>query len=207
LTHSQKLTLRNCDELRDLPPEIGKLSQLQDRIVSGCSLTELRVPEEIGGLPKIRHLHFSRCMNLPPQIVKLKTLEDLDLSFYLPPHLGKIVLSESKAFNDLSEEEYASMGIGELLALEYLDLSYCIWLERDPPKIFDLSSLAALTSTGCSMLFLPGLESSISLSRDASFLSRLLCGLFQPANRNHFDQYGPKKKLAILTTRACTVPS
>jgi hypothetical protein len=118
-----------------LPPEIGKLSQLQDLIVSGCSLTELRVPEEIGGLPKIRHLYLSRCMNLPPQIVKLETFEDLDLSFCQLEYctclhiLGKLSslrldLSGSKAFNDLSEEEYAPMGIGELLAIEYLDLSH-----------------------------------------------------------------------------------
>jgi hypothetical protein len=38
------------------------------------------------------------------------------------------------------------MGIGELSALEYLDLPNSNWLERVPPETFDLFSLTALTT-------------------------------------------------------------
>jgi hypothetical protein len=42
--------------------------------------------------------------------------------------LSRQDLSGSEALNDLSEEEYAPMKIGELSALEYMDFSYCTGL-------------------------------------------------------------------------------
>jgi Leucine-rich repeat (LRR) protein len=81
-------------ELRDVPSEIGKLTNLKKLSLEDNKLTEL--PSEIGKLTNLTRLDLSRNIfaDLPPEIGKLTNLTRLDLSRNvfadLPPEIGKL---------------------------------------------------------------------------------------------------------------------
>jgi hypothetical protein len=69
----KKFDLSHCHFLITLPPEIGDLKNLEESIILGC---------EIGELKKLRVLRLGNCeslMSLPPEIKKLSSLQDVGL--------------------------------------------------------------------------------------------------------------------------------
>src|SRR5690349_6690459 len=77
--HITRLILRNL-ELAYLPPNIGKLMDLEELDIS---LTRISIlPPEIGQLVNLRALdvHGSRVEQIAPEIGRLQKLETLDLS-------------------------------------------------------------------------------------------------------------------------------
>ncbi len=93
--HNQitRLDLYDCD-LKELPPEIGKLQYLTKLNLWGNKLSYL--PAEIVKLQNLKYLLLgnNKLNNLPLVIVKLQNLNLLDLSgnqlSYLPPEIGTL---------------------------------------------------------------------------------------------------------------------
>ena len=94
LTNLQHLNL-NGNELVSLPPEIGRLTNLAELEVNRNQLTSL--PPGIGRLTNLQQLslHGNRLINLSPEIGQLIHLQDLNLGRNqlesLPPEIGRLI--------------------------------------------------------------------------------------------------------------------
>ena len=82
------------DKLTSLPPEIGKLSNLEKL---NCHNNQIKtLPPEIGKLSNLEKLncHNNQIKTLPPEIGKLYKLKEFDCSFnileILPPEIGQL---------------------------------------------------------------------------------------------------------------------
>jgi internalin A len=82
------------NQLTALPPELGRLTQLQDLDVSHNQLTSL--PPEMGNLTQLQHLAVfgNQLTTLPPELGRLTQLQFLHVSHNqltaLPPELGRL---------------------------------------------------------------------------------------------------------------------
>ncbi len=79
------LDLRNCFELKSLPKEVGKLTQLIHLDLHGCQKLK-SLPKEVGKLTQLIHLDLPDCFRLkelPQSIGYLQTLQWLNLIFVL----------------------------------------------------------------------------------------------------------------------------
>ena len=134
------------EDIKELPPEIGRLTSLERLTVVGNELTSL--PPEIGQLTQLTSLSLAsnRLMSLPPELGELTDLTDLDLSenqlTSLPPEIGQLT-SLSELW--LGDNELTSLPpeIGQLAQLTQLDLGYNR-LETLPPEILQLTRLTLL---------------------------------------------------------------
>ena len=164
--HLKKLHLIYNSSLKELPPEIGNLTELEELSLFGSrveslpreigNLTELTyldtedtrigsVPAEIGNLTKLEtlNLSFSGLRSLPPEIGNLKKLQRLDLHANglstLPPEIGGL---ESLVNLSLQQNELTTLPpeIGSLAALKYLNL----WLNDVTSLPAEMGSLSSL---------------------------------------------------------------
>ena len=81
--------------LREVPPEIGELSNLEELHLNNTNINEL--PPEIGKLTKLKRLELGGTLleTLPPEIGNLTNLEILELQYNerlksLPPEIGNL---------------------------------------------------------------------------------------------------------------------
>ena len=87
--------------LASLPPEIGRLTALQELYLSFNQLTNLR--PEIGRLTALQKLDLSgnQLTSLPPEIGRLTALQELDLSANqltsLPPEIGRLTAPRARS--------------------------------------------------------------------------------------------------------------
>jgi Leucine-rich repeat (LRR) protein len=154
ITH---LDLSNND-ITTIPPEIGKLLQLQVLDLS-CNYHIAIIPPEIGNLSQLQVLDLSHNFNIvtiPPEIGKLLQLQVLNLSdngiTTIPPEIGNLlqlrelylkggIFSGSRTITIPPE-------IGNLLQLQVLDLSYNFSITTIPPQIGSLVQLKKLNLKG-----------------------------------------------------------
>ena len=165
---STKLDLSK-EGIADVPPEIGKLTNLQWLDLSGNELTSM--PPEVGQLTNLRHLNLgwnelislpleiraltnlrvldltmAQLTSLPPEIAQLTKLQVLDLEATqltaLPREIG--VLTNLRELN-LPMNRLTSLPpeIGQLTNLQMLDLGEN-QLTSLPPEIAKLTNLQAL---------------------------------------------------------------
>jgi internalin A len=143
-------------DLTALPPEIGKLANLEKLILGqwdeeieewiGNELSEL--PSEIGQLRNLQFLNLSynELSKLPPEIGQLRNLESLDLSgnnlIELPLEIGQLknLTYLNLLGNDLSK---LPPEIGQLRNLQFLDL-LSNQLSELPLEIGQLRNLRSL---------------------------------------------------------------
>ena len=80
------LSLRQCDNLRTLPPELAQLAQLEQLLLSQNSRFE-RLPPEVLLLPRLRMVDLWQCVRLqePPAALAARgvVLKGLPLSLTL----------------------------------------------------------------------------------------------------------------------------
>jgi internalin A len=130
--------------LTELPPEIGKLTQLETLILGKWN-------------PKTRELFGNQLNELPPEISLLKNLIRLDISgnrlTQVPPQIAQLNrLSELSLFsNQLTRVPEA---IGNLTSLKTLDLS-TNYLEIIPEAIGNLTSLIELDLSRNRLMLIP----------------------------------------------------
>jgi internalin A len=132
--------------LDNLPPEIGRLTQLQSLYLSSNRLGSL--PPEIGQLTNLQSLGLSRneLSGLPPEIGQLTQLQSLDLKGNLlgslPPEIGQLT---NLQLLDLEGNQLSGLPpeIGQLTRLQSLDLSRNR-LSGLPPEIGQLTNLRSL---------------------------------------------------------------
>ena len=145
LTRLQELYLVG-NHLTALPPEIGGLASLQTLILWKNQLTAL--PPEIGGLASLQTLDLgiNRLTALPPEIGGLASLKSLDLRgnrlTALPPEIGGLASLQTLILwnNQLTA---LPPEIGGLAHLQTLDLSWN-QLTALPPEIGGLARLQTL---------------------------------------------------------------
>ncbi|MFW9996091.1 MAG: leucine-rich repeat domain-containing protein, partial [Candidatus Odinarchaeota archaeon] len=100
------------NHLKELPPQIGQLTNLQELDLSENQLVSL--PAEIGKLTKLRSLTLMRneLTSLPAEMGQLKNLEILDLESNhlkeLPPQIGQLTNLQEL---DLEDNPLASLPI------------------------------------------------------------------------------------------------
>ncbi|KAK7260418.1 hypothetical protein RIF29_26443 [Crotalaria pallida] len=129
----RELKLHRCDELVSVDESVGFLSNLAYLSASECS--KLRFFLRNIYLPSLEHLSFSLCNNLEcfPEIDKEmgKPLKIylMDTSIELLPH-----------------------SVGNLVGLEYVDMTCCYKLQYLPSSLFMLPNLVTLKVGGCSQL-------------------------------------------------------
>ncbi|NGX37264.1 MAG: Internalin-A [Chlamydiae bacterium] len=157
-TLSQVQTLHLEDnQLTELPPEIGNLTQLLGLFLSNNQLTEL--PPEIGLLTQLKWLPLknNKFTEFPPEIGQLTQLTKLDLKHNqltsLPPEIGKL---SQLAFLDLQNNQLTSLPpeIGQLTNLKGLDL-YNNQVTSLPPEIGQLARLLKLNLENNQFTFRP----------------------------------------------------
>jgi len=119
-------TLYSFDnQITTLPPEIGKLSNLQTLSLSSNQITTL--PLEIGNLSKLRtlFLYKNQIKILPPEIGKLTQLQTLSLDYnqikILPPEIGNLS-NLQYLFLDNNQIKILPPEIGKLSNLQDLHL-------------------------------------------------------------------------------------
>ena len=132
-----RILMLDTNELKELPPEIALLQQLERMALSNNKLTSL--PSGFQNLKNLKSLHAANndFQEFPIQLIKLKNLEFLDLSDNhikaLPKGIGKMTSLESLLLfiNDLTKLPESICDLSELR---------CLWLGnnkiRQLPKNF-----------------------------------------------------------------------
>jgi len=135
LASLQRLDLRGCSALTQLPESFGKLGALRQLNLKDCSaLTQL--PESFGSLGALQKLDLSKCTaltQLPESFGKLGALRQLDLSYCI-------------ALTQLPES------FGSLGALVQLNLIGCRALTQLPKSFGSLGALQRLRLDDCPAL-------------------------------------------------------
>ncbi len=145
----QGLDLWWNDLTGEIPPELGKLANLEELNLGTNNLTG-EIPPELGKLANLKELDLgtNNLTEIPPELGKLANLEELDLSFNslteIPPELGKLASLRSLNL-------FASGLTGEIPPeLGDLDNLRSLWLEKNgltgeiPPELGDLDNLRSL---------------------------------------------------------------
>ncbi|KAF8020069.1 hypothetical protein BT93_G0692 [Corymbia citriodora subsp. variegata] len=131
------LDLNNCRRLKKLPGEVGELEELKELIFDSPVIIE--IPKSIGSLRKLEKLSARHCKSLreiPYSIGELQNLEHMDMSH--------------------SAIERLPCAIGRLKKLRSLSLRYCHNLKGEIPReIGDLSSLEILEITEARVIDMP----------------------------------------------------
>ncbi|MCA1900428.1 MAG: leucine-rich repeat domain-containing protein [Chloroflexi bacterium] len=136
--------------LTSLPPEIGRLTNLDSMLLFQNKLTSL--PPEISQLTGLTHLSLwdNKLSNLSLEIVQLTNLTELDLSknqlTSLPPEIGQLASLQNL---ELSENQLTSLPpeIGQLTNLTKLDLFFN-QLTSLPFELWKLPELKNLSISG-----------------------------------------------------------
>ncbi len=145
------------NQLTELPPEIGQLTELRTLMLDGNQLTEL--PPEIGQLTELRTLWLdgNQLTRLPPEIARLSHLQVAMLSenqlAELPPEIGRLTRLEELRLDGNQLTELPSE-IGRLSGLRTLRLDGN-QLTRLPPEIGQLTGLRTLRLDGNQLTELP----------------------------------------------------
>jgi len=118
-----EVLILSCNQLTEIPKEIGNLQQLRDLYLHYNQLIE--IPKEIGNLQQLRELTLScnRLTEIPKEIVNLQQLQILNLS--------------DNQLIEIPKE------IGNLQQLQNLDL-FCNQLTKIPKEIGNLQQLQKL---------------------------------------------------------------
>ncbi|WP_445248451.1 leucine-rich repeat domain-containing protein [Microcoleus sp. OTE_8_concoct_300] len=140
-----ELDLRGL-ELEELPPEIGKLSNLTQLYLSFNQITE--IPEEVGKLSNLTQLNLSdnQITEIPEEVGKLSNLTQLDLRnnqiTEIPEVVGKL---SNLTWLDLSDNQITEIpeAVGKLSNLTWLDLSEN-QITEIPEAVGKLSNLTQL---------------------------------------------------------------
>ncbi|KAG2243881.1 hypothetical protein Bca4012_069298 [Brassica carinata] len=158
-TSLEKLDLRGCSSLVELPSSIGNATNLQSLSLHGCSsLVEL--PSSIGNATNLQFLFLERCsslVELPSSIGNaMGNLKDLYFSdctclVGVPSSIGDAINLTRLDFSRCSSLVELPASIGNLHKLEYLILKECCKLEVLPVNI-NLKSLSELDLTACSLV-------------------------------------------------------
>ncbi|WOH16086.1 hypothetical protein DCAR_0935635 [Daucus carota subsp. sativus] len=145
-----KLNLMGCTSLKCLPGSLCSLTALEQLDLDDCSVLE-GLPDRLGNMKSLMMLSANNTaiINLPESIGRLKKLSKLSL------HRCKKL-------------KYLPSSICNLTAVEFVDFSYCTYLERLPDRIGDMESLNMLGAGGTAITSIP--ESIGDLSK----LSKLL---------------------------------
>ncbi|MBF0465738.1 MAG: TIR domain-containing protein [Nitrospirae bacterium] len=133
-------------EITTLPPEIGKLTNLQKLDISNNQLTHL--PSEIGKLTGLKELAISRnrLESLPPEIGKLTNLQSLAINnnqlTLLPPEIGNLTKLQTLFIHN-NQLIQLPPEIGKLTKLQTLFIRIN-QLTHLPPEIKKLTNLQKL---------------------------------------------------------------
>ena len=145
----------------EIPPELGRLSNLTDLYLDSNQLTG-EIPPELGGLSNLGflYLQFNQLTGgIPPELGRLSNLtwlelHDNQLTGGIPPELGRLsnLGALSLDSNQLTGE--IPPELGGLSNLTYLRLNYNRLTGEIPPELGGLSNLVALylsnnQLTGC----------------------------------------------------------
>ncbi|XP_039164706.1 disease resistance protein RUN1-like [Eucalyptus grandis] len=154
----ERLSFYNCINLVEIDPSIGKLKRLIHLNLKEC-LALKDLPEEIGRLTNLKLLASSGCfLKLPGSFGKLTSLKELDLSNIqiecLPDSIG------DKKFLSVLILRYTQIStlpetIGKLVKLESLSLFGCVKLRKLPDSIGKLESLQELNLSSTKITELP----------------------------------------------------
>ncbi|XP_030456461.2 disease resistance protein RPV1-like [Syzygium oleosum] len=167
------LSLRGCEKLKELPKEMGGLTNLRELLIDGSSIKEIpmaigrmrkleivsarycrslvRIDSSIGSLRNLHSLSLEQCHSLktlPDSIGKLTSLTRLCLSKSgvkeLPHSIGDLHNLKVLLMTHIFLESLPRT-IGRLKKLEELDASECKSLQGEiPSEVGDLSSLRVL---------------------------------------------------------------
>ena len=154
--HVQALDLSSNGLTGEIPPELGKLANLEELDLYNNGLRG-EIPPELGKLANLEELDLSSnglrgeglTGEIPPELGKLVNLERLNLrdnglTGEIPPKLGKLANLEelNLHYNGLTGE--IPPELGKLANLEELDLSYNDLRGEIPPELGKLANLKEL---------------------------------------------------------------
>lgn len=134
--------------------------------------------ERLRGLSTLNLAEFKTLKILPPQLLLLTQLEELDLSgcenlVELPKGLGNLNALTKLSFRSCSSLPELPDSFGKLRSLKYLDLHSCITLKQLPE---DFGSLSSLEELDLGSGYLEELPSSFGKLSSLKVLNLMHCG-------------------------------
>ena len=138
-----------------IPPEIGRLSSLQELLLSNCGLTG-RLPGELGRLTSLRRLHLvesSIIGELPRELCGLANLEDLTIagtgmSGEIPSELCNLTKLKDLYIPGNQFTGEIPSELSDLEELEILNLAANQFTGKIPSELGDLNDLEELKLAG-----------------------------------------------------------
>jgi Leucine-rich repeat (LRR) protein/GTPase SAR1 family protein len=175
--------------LGELPPEIGKLTNLKTLVLGRWDKKKLKrlgnnlkaLPDELGQLTELRSLFLygNEFTSLPEVVGKLGKLRSLDLGgnqlSTLPEIVGQLTSLRSL---DLSSNQLSILPeiVGQLTSLRSLDISGT-WLSELPEIVGQLTNLRSLDLGGNQLSTLPEIVGQLTSLQTLSLTSNQLSEL------------------------------
>lgn len=150
LTH---MDLRHCSAIKEVP-DISQIPNLKDLSFDGCT-NLVKFHDSVGFLNKLVRLSVWGCTSLKsfPTLVKLTSLEHLDFrsSSKLERFPDVVARMEKIRFIDVGETAIKKLpsSFGNLVGLEKLCLTRCVWLTDLPSSFLALQNLKELDMGNC----------------------------------------------------------
>ncbi|KAL3744266.1 hypothetical protein ACJRO7_013513 [Eucalyptus globulus] len=150
------LSMRGCEKLKELPKEMGRLTNLRELLIDSSSIKE--IPMSVGRMRKLEILSAYNCRSLvriDSSIGSLQNLHSLllqgcKLLETLPDSIGKLTSLTQLCLSDSGITELPH-SIGDLHNLKVLLINR-IFLKRLPTTIGRLKKLEELHASGCEYL-------------------------------------------------------
>lgn len=179
--HETRFVISYRNRLRELPPEIGKMTQLKELYIYGCpALKDL--PKELGQLQQLQKLSLANSFfqKIPKVLGELKGLNELNLSkisfakkadwavIAQLPHLKLLNLVGA-----LTQLKILPQALLQLPQLETLDLRYN-YMRALPDNLGELKKLKTIHCGGNSFLKFPAVLTTLPQLKELSISARLL---------------------------------
>ncbi|XP_039166418.1 TMV resistance protein N isoform X2 [Eucalyptus grandis] len=184
ITKLVSLSLKGCDKLKELPEEMGRLTNLTELLIDDSSIKE--IPMSIGRMRKLEIVSARNC----------RSLVRIDSSIKSLWNLHSLLLQECNSLETLPDS------IGQLTSLTQLHLSHSA-IKELPYSIGNLHNLKVLLMTN---IFLESLPRTMGRLKKLEELDASGCKYLQGEIPSEIGDLSSLRVLRLKKTRISSLP-